>query len=79
MPRVHILRKKYMLQDLSDWITGKMRIQKKSQAHMGQLIGMSQVAFGYRLRRGEFEYSQLIEILKELKASDEEILKLMKM
>ena len=79
MPRVQILRKKYMIQDLSDWITGKMRIQKKSQAHMGQLIGMSQVAFGHRLRRGEFEYSQLIEILKELKASDEEILKLMKM
>ena len=79
MPRVHLLRKKYMLQDLSDWITGKMRIQKKSQAYMGRLIGISQVAYGQRLRRGEFEYSQLIEILKELNASDEEILKLMKM
>ena len=27
MPRVHILQKKYMLKDLSDWITGKMRVQ----------------------------------------------------
>lgn len=79
MPRVHILQKKYMLKDLSDWITGKMRVQKKSQAHMGELLGMSQVAFGKRLMSGNFEYGQLIEILKELKATDEEILKLMRL
>lgn len=79
MPRVHILQKKYMLKDLSDWITGKMRIQKKSQAYMGELLGISQVAYGQRLRTGNFEFSQLIEIFKELQASDEEIIKLMKL
>lgn len=79
MPRVHILRKKYMLQDLSDWITGKMRVQKKSQAYMGELLGISQAAYGQRLRSGNFEVCQLLEIFRELQASDEEIIKLMKM
>lgn len=79
MPRVQINKKKYMLQDLSDWITGKMRIQKKSQAYMGGLLGISQVAFGQRLKNSNFEYSQLLEILKELQATDEEILKFMRL
>ena len=79
MPRVQILRKKYMLQDLSDWITGKMRVQKKSQAYMGKLLGISQVAYGQRLKSGNFEFGQLIEIFKELQATDEDIVKLMRM
>lgn len=79
MPRVHILHKNYMLQDLSDWITGKMRIMKKSQAYMGKMLGISQVAFGKRLKGAKFEYAELLEILKELQATDEEILKFMKL
>ena len=79
MPRVHILRKKYMLQDLSDWIHNQMRAQKKNQAYMGQLLGVSQVAFSKRLKEANFDYGQLIEILKELQATDEDIVKLMKM
>ena len=79
MPRVHISTKTYMLKDLSDWSIGRMRVQKKSQAYMGALLGISQVAYGQRLRSGNFEFGQLIAIFKELQATDEEIVKLMKM
>lgn len=79
MPRVHILREKYMIQDLSNWVMGKMRTQKKSQAYMGQLLGISQAAYGKRLKNANFNYTQLIKILRELDATDEEILKIMKM
>lgn len=79
MPRVQLYKQKYMLQDLSDWIIGRMRVMKKSQAYMGELLGISQVAFGQRVRKSNFEYSQLIVILKELQATDEEILKFMRL
>ena len=79
MPRVQLYKQKYMFQDLSDWITGRMRIMKKSQAYMGELLGISQVAFGQRLKKADFKYSQMIVILKELQATDEEILKFMRL
>lgn len=79
MPRVQLYKQKYMEEDLSNWIIGRMRIMKKSQAYMGKLIGISQVAFGKRVRKANFEYLQLIVILKELQATDEEILKFMRL
>lgn len=79
MPRVQLYKQKYMLQDLSDWITGRMRVMKKSQAYMGELLGISQVAFGQRLKKSSFDYSQLLVVLKELQATDEEILKFMRL
>jgi hypothetical protein len=68
-----------MLQDLSDWIIGRMRIMKKSQAYMGELLGISQAAFGQKARSANFKYSELLTVLKELQATDEEILKFMRL
>ena len=79
MPRVQLYKQKYMLEDLSNWIIGRMRVLRKSQAYMGELLGISQVAFGQRLKKSNFEYSQLIVIFKELQATDEEILKFMRL
>ena len=79
MPRVAINKQNYMLKDLSNWIIGRMRIMKKSQAYMGELLGISQVAFGKRIQKTSFDYSEMLVILKELQATDEEILKFMKL
>ena len=79
MPRVQLYKQKYMLQDLSNWIIGRMRIMKKSQAYMGGLLGISQVAFGQKVRDSNFKYSELLTVLKELQATDEEILKFMRL
>jgi predicted transcriptional regulator len=79
MPRVHINKKKYMISDFRVWVIGKMNVLGKSQADMGNLLGISQPAFGKRLRTSNFDYSQIITIFKELQATDEEIVKFMKL
>lgn len=79
MPRVHINKKKYILQDFREWIVGRMHTLKKSHADMGKLLGISQPAFSNRLKKSNFDYSQILEILKILEATDEEILKFMRL
>lgn len=79
MPRVHINKKKYMISDFRVWVIGKMNVLGKSQADMGNLLGISQPAFGKRLKESNFDYSQIITIFKELQATDEDIVKFMKL
>lgn len=79
MPRVAAYRKKYLNADLREWIVGRMNSCKKTHLSMGELLGISQPAFSRRLKNSNFEYAQLLEIFKELNATDEEILKLMKL
>ncbi len=79
MPRVRINKKKYQLKDLKEWMMGRMKTLEKTQADMGKLIDMNQASFGKRLNESNFTYGQLLVILKELQATDEEILRFMKM
>lgn len=79
MPRVAINRKKYMISDLSQWIAGRMYAMKIKQKEMGELIGINQASFSKRLKAGKFSYGDLLSILKHLQATDEEILRLMKL
>lgn len=79
MPRVSIKKKDYLLQDLGDWIRNKLRRQKRSQQSLAEVLGISQPALYQRLEKGRFDYSELIEIFKELDATDEEILKFMRL
>ena len=79
MPRVQLYKQKYMVEDFSNWIIGRMRIMKKSQAYMGELLGISQAGFGQKVRQANFKYSEMLTVLKELQATDEEILKFMRL
>lgn len=79
MPRVRISKKKYQLKDLKEWMIGRMKTLGKTQADMGELIHMNQGSFGKRLNDSNFTYAQLLIILKELQATDEEILRFMKL
>lgn len=79
MPRVHGLKKKYMQDDLHEWIVGRMQHMKKSQDEMGQALDMTQPAFSWRLKDVNFTWKQLLVIFKELEATDEIILKFMKL
>lgn len=78
MPRVAIKKKDYMATDLSKWIVGKMYELGLRQTDVAQLLGISQPAFCQRLRAGFFTYKQLLVILEKLGATDEEILRFMK-
>ena len=79
MPRVAINKKKYLQTDLQEWMKGRMDTLGKNQAYMGEKLSMSQQSFGKRLRNGNFNNVQLYVIFKELEATDEKILQLMKL
>lgn len=79
MPRVAIKKKDYMISDLSEWIAGKMYATKVRQRDMADLLGITQPAFCNKLKISYFTYGELLSILKKLEATDEEILRLMKL
>lgn len=79
MPRVAIKKKEYMVTDLIKWIVGQMHVLHINQEEMGEVIGVNQSGFSKRLKQGKFTYAELISILKHLQATDEEILRLMKL
>lgn len=79
MPRVAIKKKDYMISDLSEKISGKMYTMKIRQKEMGELLGITQQAFGKKLEKSKFKYDELLSIFKRLEFTDEEILKMMKL
>lgn len=79
MPRVRIKKKEYMVNDLVKWINCRRADLNLRQRDLAELLGISQPALSNRLEKGLFNYTDMIQILKVLNATDEEILKLMKM
>lgn len=84
MPRVSINKKKYMLRDLYVWINGKMLLKDINQTRLGEMLGISQQAASIRLsglKKGmdTLKHNDLAIIFKEFEATDEEILKFMKL
>lgn len=79
MPRVAIKKKEYMLSDFGEWVVGRMKKFKVNQTQMGKLIGLSQPAFCQKLKKNQFSLEDAMTFFKVFKATDEEILRLMKM
>lgn len=79
MPRVPIYKKKYLQTDLTEWMIGRMHTLGLTYRDMAELLDISITAFGKRVKEGNFRNTQLYEIFKKLEATDEEILKLMKL
>lgn len=84
MPRVTINKKTYMLKDLATWIVGRMYAKGLRQEDVAQWIGINQQSMSRRLKlaregKDTFSAGELITLLKNLDATDEEILRLTKM
>lgn len=79
MPRIHLKKKEYLKTDLRLWVSGKMKILGKNQEHMGEALEISQQAFGTRLREANFTNDQLYVIFKELEATNDDIIRLMRL
>ena len=84
MPRVAVNTRKYMMTDLSRWIVGKMHEKGLNQKDIGQILGINQQSVSRRLSDSKdgndvFSQGELILLFKELGATDEEILRLIKM
>ena len=78
MPRVRFYKKNYMVKDLKEFIIGRMRTLGLTQEQMGKEINISQSSFSQRLNKSLFSYGDLLTLFKKLNATDEEILRLMK-
>jgi len=76
LPLSVIERKKL---EFTKWIRGKKAAEKIRQKDVGEAIGVSQQAIGYMMRTGNIKYEDLIVMLKELHATDDEILQIMKL
>ena len=73
---------KYSTACLLEFIEGRRKTLNKKQSDLGAVLGMTQQAFGYRMNsqkgNGNFEFLHLVKLFKELEATDEEILRIMK-
>lgn len=79
MPRVRFYKKNYMAKDLKEFIIGRMSTLGLTQEQMGKEINISQSSFSQRLNKSLFSYGDLLTLFKKLNATDEEILRLMKL
>lgn len=77
MPRILLNKKKYMLSDFSSWIRNRMRELHMNQAAAGKLIGASQAVFSYKLINHTFTLEEVITLLHEFEATQEEVVKLL--
>lgn len=79
MPRVSLNQKKYALTDFSEWVVGRMNTLGYTQKQMGEKIGIGQSSFSEKLRNKKFTLADVLTILQVLEATDNEIVRLMKM
>ena len=78
MPRVHLTREDSLSEHLVTLIYGTMKVRHISQFRMADKLGISQQAFGKKLKRKQFTFSDLTVIFQELEFSDEQILSVMR-
>lgn len=79
MPRVALKKKDYKVNDLSVYIASKMFQKKLRQEDIANVLGISQSAFSKRMQSGSFRYEDMLIIFHKIGASDEDILKIMKL
>lgn len=84
MPRVAINRKKYIVQDFYEWMEGRRAAKNLNQSDIGQMIGVNQQSVSRKMRtckKGKpgFTQGELLILFKELEATDEDIIRLMKL
>ena len=83
MLKVSINWKKYLVQDFYEWMKGRMSSKNLRQDDVGKMIGVNQQSVSRKMlacKNGKpnFTQEELLILFKELEATDEEILRLMK-
>lgn len=85
MPRVAIKKKEYMIKDFTGWVLQKARMSGLKQKDIAEMLGIAPSSFCERLKKciktGQniFSLEEAIMLLKAFEATDEEILRLMKL
>ena len=80
MPRVATKKKQYNSADFCVWIYAKLKMNRNTLTELADYIGVTRMTVYNKIskREADFSYQQLMDIFKFCKASDEEILRFMK-
>lgn len=79
MPKVYLTKQDQQNSRLVMLIYGTMKVKKITQSFMAEKLGISQQAFGKKLKRVQFTFADLVTIFDVLDIPDEEILNVMRM
>ena len=79
MPRIKAKSKTYRMTDMEAFILRRTKELHITQKDLAEKLGGTQASLNYRIKNGALKHSDVLTILKELQASDEDILKLMKL
>lgn len=79
MPRVNLKKRQYHITDFTKWLVGKMYENGLRQQDLAEMLGIKQPAMSIKLKEGNYTYSEVLVLINQLGATDEEIVKLMRM
>lgn len=80
MPRVTLYADKYIESDAANFINGKTRERQLYDKDVAKEIGLKGPAYSLRKKDGKFDfnYMELVKMIRKLELTDKEILALMK-
>lgn len=78
MPKTYITKQQKLNDRLVSLIYGTMKVRHITQTKMADVLDISQQAFGKKLKRAQFTYSDLVSVFEALGFTDEEILSVMR-
>lgn len=85
MPRVANKKKEYMIKDFTGWVLKEARMRGLKQKDVAKMLGIAPSSFSTRvtkcIEKGKniFSFEEAIVLLKEFEATNDEILRLMKL
>ena len=80
MPRVATKKKQYNAADFCAWIYAKLKVSRRTLGELADVIGCTRKTLYNKMssQKADFDYQELMEIFKFCNASDEEILRFMR-
>ena len=78
MPRAYITKQQQLNNRLVSLIYGTMKVKHVTQTSMADKLGISQQAYGKKLKNAQFTFADLTTIFRELDMPDEDILSVMR-
>ena len=78
MPKVYLTKQDKLKDRLVTLIYGTMKIKNITQKRMANRLGISQPAFGKKLKHKQFTHTDLVEIFDELEFPDDQILSVLR-
>ena len=78
MPKIFLTKEDALSDRLVMLIYGTMKVKRLTQTYMADKLGITQQAFGKKLKKAQFSYLELITVFKVLELPDEKILSVMR-